>query len=64
MYRLPTWIVRALPPGIPVAVEVPTLELARTVNAVERARRAIAGVRRVLAAAEREQFVPQQLAKK
>lgn len=47
-------IVRALPPGIPVAVEVPTLELARTVNAVERARRAIAGVRRVLAAAERE----------
>jgi hypothetical protein len=35
-----------------VAVESPTLELAKTVDALERARRAIAGVRRVLDAAE------------
>ena len=46
-------LVRALPAGIPVAVESPTLELAKTVDALERARRAIAGVRKVLAAAER-----------
>ena len=48
-----TWprCLRALPPGIPVAVESPTLELAKTVDALERARRAIAGVRRVLEAA-------------
>lgn len=45
-------LVRALPPGIPVAVESPTLELAKTVDALERARRAIAGVRRVLDAAD------------
>ena len=44
-------LVRALPPGIPVAVESPTLELAKTVDALERARRAIAGVRRVLESA-------------
>jgi uncharacterized membrane protein len=34
-----------------VAVESPTLELAKTVDALERARRAIAGVRRVLESA-------------
>lgn len=45
-------LVRALPAGIPVAVESPTLELAKTVDALERARRAIAGVRRVLDAAD------------
>ena len=45
-------LVRAMPPDIPVALEVPTLGLAKTVGAVERARRAIAGARRVLAAAE------------
>ena len=39
-------LVRALPPGIPVA-----LALAKTVDALERARRAIAGVRRVLESA-------------
>lgn len=47
-------LVRALPPGIPVAVESPTHALARSVDALERARRAIAGVRRVLAAADRD----------
>ena len=45
-------LVRALPPGIPLALEVPTLELARTVSALERARRAIAGARSVLRRAE------------
>ena len=44
-------LVRALPPGIPVAVESPTHALARSVDALERARRAIAGVRRVLESA-------------
>jgi len=50
-------LVRALPAGIPVAVESPTQELAKTVDALERARRAIAGVRRVLAAADRGRAV-------
>ncbi len=44
-------LVRAMPPDIPVGVEVPTLALAKTVGALERARRAIAGARRVLGAA-------------
>lgn len=42
-------LVGALPPGIPVSVEVPTLELARTVPAADRARRALAAARSVLA---------------
>ena len=44
-------LVGALPPGIPLSLEVPTAELAKTVPALERARRAIAGARRVLARA-------------
>ncbi|HET9338143.1 MAG TPA: TIM barrel protein [Casimicrobiaceae bacterium] len=42
-------LIGALPPGIPLSLEVPTVELAKTVPALERARRAIAGARRVLA---------------
>ena len=42
-------LVGALPPGIPVSVEVPTVELAKSMPALERARRAIAGARAVLA---------------
>jgi len=45
-------LVRALPRGLPLSLEVPTLKLARTVPALERARRALAGARRVLAQAE------------
>jgi len=41
-------LVGALPPGIPVSVEVPTVELAKSMPALERARRAIAGARAVL----------------
>jgi hypothetical protein len=44
--------VRALPRGIPLSLEVPTLELAKSVPALDRARRALAGARRVLARAE------------
>ncbi|MGC3984113.1 MAG: sugar phosphate isomerase/epimerase [Pseudorhodoferax sp.] len=42
-------LLRALPSGTPLSVEVPTLALARTVDATERARRALAATRRVLA---------------
>lgn len=42
-------LLRAVPPGIPLSVEVPTHQLARTVDATERARRALAATRRVLA---------------
>lgn len=42
-------ILRAVPPGIPLSIEVPTLTLARTVGATERARRALAATKRVLA---------------
>jgi sugar phosphate isomerase/epimerase len=45
-------LVRALPPGLPLSLEVPTLELAKSVPALERARRALAGARRVVARAE------------
>ena len=41
-------LVGALPSGIPVSVEVPTAELARTLPAIDRAKRALAGTRRVL----------------
>lgn len=42
-------LLRAMPPGIPLSLEVPTHTLARTVGATERARRALAATRRVLA---------------
>jgi sugar phosphate isomerase/epimerase len=42
-------LLRAVPRDIPLSVEVPTVTLARTVGAVERARRALAATRRVLA---------------
>ena len=42
-------LVGALPPGIPVSVEAPTAGLAKTMPAIDRARRAIAGARSVLA---------------
>ena len=45
-------LVRALPPGIPLSLEVPTLTLAKTVPALERVRRALAGARKVIAQAE------------
>jgi sugar phosphate isomerase/epimerase len=45
-------LVRALPRGIPLSLEVPTLQLAKSVAALDRARRALAGARRVLAQAE------------
>lgn len=41
-------LLRALPPGLPLSVEVPMNTLAQTVGAVERARRALAATRRVL----------------
>ncbi|MFC5497682.1 sugar phosphate isomerase/epimerase family protein [Caenimonas terrae] len=44
-------LLRAMPAGIPLSLEVPTLALARTVGATERARRALAATRRVLAQA-------------
>jgi len=42
-------LLRAVPRDIPLSVEVPTHTLARTVGAIERARRALAATRRVLA---------------
>jgi sugar phosphate isomerase/epimerase len=42
-------LLRAVPRDIPLSVEVPTITLARTVDAGERARRALAATRRVLA---------------
>lgn len=42
-------MLRAVPRDIPLSVEAPTHTLARTVGATERARRALAGTRRVLA---------------
>jgi sugar phosphate isomerase/epimerase len=45
-------LLRALPAELPVSLEVPTLTLAKTVGAVERARRALAATKRVLALAE------------
>ncbi|MCB4821996.1 sugar phosphate isomerase/epimerase family protein [Roseicella aerolata] len=46
-------LVRAMPPDIPVSLEIPTLELAKTVGPEERVRRAMAAARRVIAAARR-----------
>jgi len=45
-------LLRAVPPNLPLSVEVPTHTLARTVSAVERAKRALAATRAVLALAE------------
>jgi sugar phosphate isomerase/epimerase len=42
-------LLRAVPRGIPLSVEVPTHTLARTVGATERARRALAGTQALLA---------------
>jgi len=42
-------LLRAMPRDIPLSIEVPTATLARRVGAVERARRALAATRRVLA---------------
>ncbi len=44
-------LARALPPDIPISLEVPTLELAKTMDATARARRALDAARRVIAAA-------------
>ena len=44
-------LLRALPRGIPVALEIPTATLARSVPALDRVRRAVAATRAVLAAA-------------
>ena len=44
-------IVRAMPADLTISIEVPTVELARTVGADERVRRAVAATRRVLAEA-------------
>ena len=47
-------LARAMPADITVSLEVPTLELAKTVNATARAARALQGARRVIAAARGE----------
>ena len=44
-------LTRAMPADIAISIEVPTVELARTVDATARARRALNGARRVVAAA-------------
>lgn len=41
-------LLRALPPGIPIALEVPTATLARTAPAAERLQRAVAATRKLL----------------
>ncbi len=48
-------MLRALPPDIPLSLEIPTLALAKTVPAVERARRALAATRALLAALAAEE---------
>jgi sugar phosphate isomerase/epimerase len=40
-------LVQALPPGIPLSLEVPTHQLARTMPALDRARRALAATRQL-----------------
>ena len=44
-------LARAMPPDIAVSIEVPTAELARTMDASARAKRALTAARRVMAAA-------------
>jgi sugar phosphate isomerase/epimerase len=41
-------LLRALPPGIPIALEIPTATLARTMPAAERLQRAVAATRKLL----------------
>jgi sugar phosphate isomerase/epimerase len=43
-------LARAMPADIPVSIEVPTASLAKTLNVEARARRALEGAKRVLAA--------------
>lgn len=43
-------LLRALPPGLPLALEIPTATLARTMDAPARVARAVAATRRLLAA--------------
>ncbi len=44
-------LARALPADLTISIETPTVELAKTVDATTRARRALQGARRVVAAA-------------
>jgi len=44
-------LARAMPPDIAISIEVPTVELAKTMDATARARRALDAARRVVAAA-------------
>ena len=44
-------LTRAMPPDIAISIEVPTVELAKTMDATARARRALDAARRVVAAA-------------
>jgi sugar phosphate isomerase/epimerase len=44
-------LVRALPSDLPISLEIPTVELAKTVGPLERARRAVARTRELLAKA-------------
>jgi sugar phosphate isomerase/epimerase len=44
-------LVRAMPADITISIETPTVELAKTVDATSRARRALQGAKRVVAAA-------------
>ena len=44
-------LVRAMPADITISIETPTVELAKTVDATTRARRALEGAKRVVAAA-------------
>src|SRR6201999_3456052 len=46
-------LVRAMPAGITISIETPTVELAKTVDATTRARRALAGAKSVIAAASK-----------
>lgn len=48
-------LVRALPPGIPIALEIPTATLARTMGARERVMRAVAATRALLEAADQKE---------
>jgi sugar phosphate isomerase/epimerase len=44
-------LTRAMPTDIAISIEVPTTELARTMNAEARARRALAATKRIIDAA-------------
>jgi hypothetical protein len=44
-------LTRAMPADITISIEVPTLELAKTMDAQARAQRALGAARRVIAAA-------------